>query len=146
MMMISIIIIIIIIIIHVFVFVKLVVDTVPMSSRGGQGVHESGKSSETHAEGARPPGRRTYILGDLWTSQPEQVLTCSLMKYHREVSSEARISLRRSRYSSPHLAPRTASRLRSSSPWSATGSSFLVLLLFGWYASGKSDPLELCNL
>ena len=41
-------------------------------------------------------------------------LNASLVTYHWEVSSEAKISLRRSRYSGPHLAPRTASRqLRS---------------------------------
>ena len=42
-------------------------------------------------------------LGDCWTSQSEQFLTLSLMKYHWEVSSEANTYLRRSRYSSPHL-------------------------------------------
>ena len=44
----------------------------------------SGKSSERHAEGARPPRRRTYIsaMFGLLTSQPVQVLTFSLMKYH----------------------------------------------------------------
>ena len=75
----------------------------------------SGKSSERRSEGARPPRRQNMHLGDFWASQPEQVLTFSLMKYHGGVSSEARTSLRRSRYSSPHLAPRAASRQTSRS-------------------------------
>ena len=71
--------------------------------------HRSGKSSERHAEGARPPRRRKYI-SVIFGPRPEQALMFSRMTYHREVSSEAQISLRRSRHSSPHLAPRTASR------------------------------------
>ena len=54
------------------------------------------------------PECKHVYLGDFWTSQPEQVLTLSLMEYHRAVSSEVPISLRRSRYSSPHVAPRVA--------------------------------------
>ena len=41
----------------------------------------SGKSSERHAEGARPPSRQTYLV-DFWTSQPEQVLTFYLFEYN----------------------------------------------------------------
>ena len=55
-------------------------------------------------------GQTTQNLRDVWTSQPEQVLPFSLMTYHWEVRSEAQISLRISGYSSPHQAPRTASR------------------------------------
>ena len=40
----------------------------------------SGKSGERRAEGARAPRRQTY-LSDVWTSQPEQVFTFSLMTY-----------------------------------------------------------------
>ena len=78
----------------------------------------SGKSSEKQAEADRPPGRQTYF-GDFLTSQPEQVWTFSLVTNLWEVSSEAKMSLRSSGYSSPHLAPRTASRqteTRASSP------------------------------
>ena len=60
--------------------------------------------------GGQTTQKANIYFGDFGTSQPEQVLTFSLVKYHWEVSSEAQISLRRFRYSSPHLAPRTASR------------------------------------
>ena len=68
-----------------------------------------GRAARDLQMGARPPRRRKYI-SVTWTSRPEQVLTFCLVKYHGEVSPEAQISLRRSRYSSPHLAraPRPA--------------------------------------
>ena len=69
----------------------------------------SGEQWETCRRGQTTQKANMY-LGDFWTSQPEQVVTFFFMNYHWEMSSEANISLRRSRYSSPHLAPRTASR------------------------------------
>ena len=60
--------------------------------------------------GGQTTQKAEICLGYFWTSQPEQVLTFSLMICHWEVSSETQSSLRSSRYSSPHLAPRTASR------------------------------------
>ena len=75
-------------------------------------------SFERHAEGARSPRRQKYIyiyiyiyIGDVyWTYQPEQSQRVSLVTDTWEVSSETQISLRRSRYSSPHQALCTASR------------------------------------
>ena len=61
-------------------------------------------------QGGQITHKAKIYLGDVWMSQSKQVLTISLMKHHREVSSEAQISLRSSGYSSAHLAPRTASR------------------------------------
>ena len=42
----------------------------------------SGKSSERHAEGGQTTQKANMYLGDFCTSQPEQVLTFSLMTYH----------------------------------------------------------------
>ena len=68
-----------------------------------------GRAVRDMQRGPDHPEGKIY-LGDFGTSQPEQVLMCSLMKYYSEVSSEAQISLRRSRYSSPAYlrAPRPA--------------------------------------
>ena len=71
---------------------------------------ESGKSSAEPCRGGQTTQKAKIYLGDFWTSQSEQFLKLSLMKHQWEVSSEAQISPRSSGYSSPHLAPRTASR------------------------------------
>ena len=42
----------------------------------------SGKGSERHAEGARPPRRQTNSIPVSLDFQPEPVLTFSLMIYH----------------------------------------------------------------
>ena len=60
--------------------------------------------------GGQTTQKAKMYLGDFWTPQPEQVLTFSLVKYHSEVGSQAQMSLRSSGYSSPHLAPCSASR------------------------------------
>ena len=41
-----------------------------------------GDGSERHAEGGRTTQKANVYLGDSWTSQPEQVLTFSLVKCH----------------------------------------------------------------
>ena len=64
---------------------------------------DSTRSRKT-CRGGQTTQKANIYLGDFWTSQPEHVLMFSLVKYHQEASSEAQISLRRSRYSSPHLA------------------------------------------
>ena len=69
--------------------------------------------------GGQTTQKANIYLGDFWTSLPAQVWTFSLMTYHWEVSSEAQVFLRRSRYSSPHLAPYTA--------------SCQMLVWYGWY-------------
>ena len=57
-----------------------------------------GRIVQSH-EGVQTTQKAKIYLGGVWTSQSDQVLTFSLMKYHSEVSSEAKLSLRRSRYS-----------------------------------------------
>ena len=42
----------------------------------------SGKSSERQADGGQTTQKANIYLGDFWTSQPEQVVTFSLMTYH----------------------------------------------------------------
>ena len=105
----------------------------------------SGNSSERHAEGARPPRRQIYIYIyiyilhvyrwclDVWTSQPGQVVTFPLMKYHWEVSSEAQISLRRSRYSGPppssaHRVPPNKVAANRNTTWKYSGTKTACLL------------------
>ena len=60
--------------------------------------------------GGQTTQKAKLYIGNLLTSQPERVLTFSLVNNIREVSSEAKTSLRSSGYSSPYLAPRTAPR------------------------------------
>ena len=55
-----------------------------------------GRAVRAMQRGGQTTQKAKTYLGDFWTSRPEHVLSFSLMKYHREVSSEAQLSLRSS--------------------------------------------------
>jgi len=58
--------------------------------------NRSGKSSESHAEGARSPRRQSYLSVIFGVLKPRAGLTVSLMTYLLEVGLNKQISVRSS--------------------------------------------------